>query len=34
MAFEEVAKQLFHQRMSKTKAAVSAAHIENMVTLE
>lgn len=34
MAFEEVAKQLFHQRMSKTKAAISSAHIENMVSLE
>ena len=34
MAFEEVAKQLFHQRMSKTKAAISSAHIENMVSLK
>lgn len=34
LAFEEVAKQLFHQRMSKTKAAISSAHIENMVSLE
>lgn len=33
LAFEEVAKQLFHQRMSKTKAAISSAHIENMVSL-
>lgn len=34
LAFEEVAKQLFNQRMTKTKAAISTAHIENMVTLE
>jgi hypothetical protein len=34
LAFEEVAKQLFNQRMSKSKATQSSLHIENMVTLE
>jgi hypothetical protein len=34
MAFEEVAKQLFVGRMSRTKSVISNQHLENMVTLE
>lgn len=33
-AFEEVAKQLFQFRMSKTKAAVTSSQIQNTVDLQ
>lgn len=33
LAFEEVAKQLFQQRMSKAKASVSTTQIQNIVDL-
>jgi hypothetical protein len=34
VAFEEVAKQLFLGRMSRTKSTIGSQQVENMVALE